>query len=337
MNKIGWAAMAAACVLVAGISACSDATLSPVQPEPSAAVPDLSDALPEPNPVQMFGNYPLASVGYSISEFFISGAASSYSSSRPLGSDGKWSVVPDATAPYKTRLVVVQPVDRNDFSGTVIVEWFNVTSGLDQAVDWLYTHREIIREGHAYVGVSAQAVGVNQLLESDPARYGSLGHPGDSYSYDMYSQAGMAVREWSATLLPGLQVRSLIADGESQSAGRLTTYVNALAPLVNVYDGYLIHSRGGGSPAVSVAPEADVPAPETVFIRDDLTVPVLTLQTETDVLGISGFLPARQPDNTSHRLWEVAGTAHVDIYVAQQAGDDTGTIESDVAQFSSMT
>ena len=46
------------------------------------------------------------------------------------------------------------------FSGTVVVEWLNVSSGSDAAPDWTYLADEIVRRGHAWVGVSAQHVGV---------------------------------------------------------------------------------------------------------------------------------------------------------------------------------
>lgn len=310
---------------------------TPSRLEPSAAIPTLSDPLAEPAPEGMLVSFPLAQVGYSMSEFAMSGEATSYTTSAPLAEDGKWSVSPDETAPFTTRLVVVQPSDPDAFSGTVVVEWFNVTSGVDAAVDWQYLHDEIIREGHAYVGVSAQTVGVEQLLTTDPDRYAALSHPGDSFSYDIFSQAGMAIRELTDSALPGLVPTTIIAAGQSQSALRLTTYVNAVAPLTTVYDGYLIHSRAGGSPKLAEAPQVEVPTPETVLIRNDLTVPVLTIQSETDVLGVLEFLPARQPDTDLFRLWEVAGAAHVDIYVAQQALDDDGSPSFDVAQFESLS
>src|SRR5262249_48794618 len=85
------------------------------------------------------------------------------------------------------------------FNGTVVVEWLNVSGGVDAAPDWLYIHDELIREGFAWVGVSAQALGVAADEAADPARYAALSHPGDSYSYDIFSQAGQAVRDSAAT------------------------------------------------------------------------------------------------------------------------------------------
>ena len=83
----------------------------------------------------------------------------------------------------------------------------------------------------------------------DPGRYGGLVHPGDSYSYDIFSQAGQAIRDNSATILGGLTPQKLFAAGESQSAGRMVTYIDAVQPLTHVYDGFLVHSRSAAGAA----------------------------------------------------------------------------------------
>ena len=105
------------------------------------------------------------------------------------------------TAPYKTRIIVRRPADAGDFSGTVYVEWLNVTAGVDGDPDFGLNHR-FLGDGSAYVGVSAQrasiegggvltvpGVQVQALKQWDPERYGDLVHPGDNYSYDITSQA----------------------------------------------------------------------------------------------------------------------------------------------------
>src|SRR5262249_60387348 len=100
------------------------------------------------------------------------------------------------------------------------------------APDWASTHTRLLRAGFAWVGVSAQYIGVSggppldrhlALKEVDPVRYGPLVHPGDMYSYDMFSQAGLAAR----ALLAYLRPKQLIAVGQSQSAARLVTYIDA--------------------------------------------------------------------------------------------------------------
>jgi hypothetical protein len=267
-------------------------------------------------------NFDLAEVGYAQNEFFISGTASAYTNAGELGSDGVWKAAPAGSAPYKTRIVVYRPIDPRDFNGSVIIEWLNVSGGIDAAPDWVSMHTEVTREGYAWVGVSAQYVGIEGgggfpglgVKEVDPERYASLSHPRDSFSYDIFSQASQAVLSPEGIdPLGGLGIERLIAVGESQSAFRLVTYVNAVHPLVRLHDGFLIHSRGGGSAPLSQAPEPVVDTPDIVRIRGDLDEPVLIFQTETDLIMLR-YLADRQLDGPSFRLWEVAGTAHADTY-----------------------
>jgi hypothetical protein len=171
----------------------------------------------------------LSKVGYEKSQFFISGTAHSYVPAQPLTSDGKWKVTTGVSSSYTTRIAVYRPINPKKFNGTVVVEWLNVSGGTDDAPDWTLSHNELVRDGFAWVGVSAQQVGVDSAKTTDPAEYSSLSHPGDSFSYDIFSQAGQAVRKDAPMILGGLRPHSLIAAGESQSAGRLMTYIDAVS------------------------------------------------------------------------------------------------------------
>ncbi len=280
--------------------------------------------------------FPLSEVGYAEREYFISGEARAYTAVEPLDSDGNWQTEPAATAAFKSRIVVFRPEDPSHFNGTVIMEWLNVSGGLDAAPDWISAHTEITRRGYVWVGVSAQLVGVEggvstipglpdlSLKGFNPVRYGSLSHPGDSFSYDIFSQAGQAIRDPDgADPMEGWPVQHLIAVGESQSAFRLVTYLNGVHPSADMFDGYLVHSRGGSAAALSQNPLPSIQAPRPARIREDIGVPVLTFQTETDLFSL-GFLPDRQPDSLWHRLWEVAGSAHADTYTLAVGGNDRG-------------
>ncbi len=275
-------------------------------------------------------------VGYMQEEYFLSGTASAYTSAGgAFTSDGAWTAARGETADYKTRIVVYRPTNPRNFNGTVVVEWLNVSGGLDAPPDWTQAHTGLIREGFAWVGVSAQKVGVDggpalvgvvslPLKTVNPARYGSLVHPGDSFSYDIFSQAGQVVRRPAGTgPLGPLKVKHVIGVGESQSAFRLVTYVNAVDPLEKAYDGFLIYSRSAGGAPLSEAPQAAVAVPSPARIRGDVRVPVLTFQTETDLLFLQ-YVAARQDDGDRFRLWEVAGTAHYDAYGLVVAATDRG-------------
>ncbi len=307
---------------------------------PTVTVASGGDGVPK---IAGFTKFDPAVVGYEESEVFLSGTANAYQAAGTFGSDGKLSVSVASTAPYKTRAIVLRPQDPRRFNGTVIVEWLNVTGGADAAADWMQTHNEFVRQGFAYVGVSAQKVGVDALQSSAPiqgvvvgdtVRYASLSHPGDSYSYDIFSQAGQAIRDKSNIVLGGLKPKHIIAIGESQSAGRLVTYIDAVHPLVHVYDGFLVHSEFGTGAPLSQAPQPSVLVPSTMHIRNDLDVPVLLFETETDVFNSK--LTVGQPDTKRFRLWEVAGTAHFDDYGLNIGLTDTGNGHGSVKVLQSM-
>ena len=301
----------------------------------AAQVPTPTIEGPIPSPGGAFiasTTFDLASVGYEQAEYFISGTATAYTNTAPLGTDGMWSVAPSGTTDtYKTRIMVYRPANPKKFSGTVFVEWLNVSGGVDAAPDWTQGHVEIIREGAAWVGVSAQYVGVEggpalvgvvSLPLKSFARYASLHHPHDSFSYDMFSQAGQAVRAPSGPFAD-FKLKRVIAIGESQSAFRLTNYINGIHPITHVYDGFLVHSRGSLGTPLSETPQPAILAPGATAIRADVDVPVLTFETETDLTFLQYFA-ARQDDSDNFRLWEVAGTAHYDTYGLGVGNTDIG-------------
>ena len=160
-------------------------------------------------PNLLLGAFDVATVGYGAAEFFVSGTATSYTE-------------PATTAEFTTRIVVLTPTDPDRFSGTVIVEWLNVSGGIDAPAVWFMAHRELVRAGHAYVAVSVQRVGVEggaslgldmSLKTQNAERYAPLHHPGDAYAYDVFTQAGRLVRERAADLLDGLTPKASCGGG----------------------------------------------------------------------------------------------------------------------------
>jgi hypothetical protein len=281
-------------------------------------------------------SFNLSKVGYEKAQFFVSGTAHSYVPAQPLTSDGKWAVAAGASAPYKTRIAVYRPINPKRFNGTVVVEWLNVSGGTDDSPDWTLSHNELIRDGFAWVGVSAQQVGVNSAKTTDPAEYSSLSHPGDSFSYDIFSQAGQTVRKDSSEILGGLRPHTLIAAGESQSAGRLMTYIDAIQPISHVYQGFLVHSQFGTGAPLSQAPQTNNAAPTPTTIRSDIGVPVLEFETETDVDNSNLTDRLHYGNPKWFRLWEVAGSSHYDYYGLAIGPNDTGNGEGAVKNLAAM-
>jgi Alpha/beta hydrolase domain len=290
---------------------------------------------PVPTPA---GAYDLAALGYVEEEFLLCGEATSY---RLLGErtpDGRWSATAAEAAPYTTRILVRRPADGTAFSGTVVVEWLNVSGGLDAPPIWMMTHTHLIRRRHAWIGVSAQRAGIQgggmvdngmHLKATFPDRYGALSHPGDAWSFDMFSQAGRAARGSAAVLgSHAAAAGQMIAAGHSQSAAFLVTYINAIDALAPVYDGFAVHGRTGSGASLEhgFTPRPPGTAGATAeAIRPDLRVPVLVLQTETDV-ALLGSGQVGQLDADLLRNWEIAGAAHGDTYLLIASGQDDGAL-----------
>lgn len=269
---------------------------------------------------------PFIAADYTEEEYFFSGTATAFErdpSAPAWDSTGNWTARPSTTivpAAYESRMIVRRPTDPTKFNGIVVVEWLNVTAQIDLAPDYGYYQNELLRDGFIWVGVSAQSIGVNGSLllgtnfglkAWDPVRYGPLVHPGDNYCYDIYSQAVQAILHPVGVNPLGSSayvIKGILADGESQSAGRMVTYFNAIQPLAQVFDGFLIHSTGSTGSGLFAGAGGSVPSPS--LLRTDQQ-PVLVFETETDTVG---HFSARQPDSSSYRLWEGAGTAHVDSY-----------------------
>ena len=122
--------------------------------------------------------------------------------------------------------------------------------------------------------------------------------------------------------LGGLEVRRLVAQGASQSAGRLATYLNAVQPRDGLFDAFfLLMYFGGGTPlevgdALMTVAGGDRRAsgpliPEGLnVLRDDLGVRVMVVNTECEASSCYGV---RQPDTDHYRYWEIAGASHVTL------------------------
>jgi Alpha/beta hydrolase domain len=266
----------------------------------------------------------LASVGYVAEEFFLDGAAAAYEAQpgADLTLDGNWRFRQSRTAPFRTRVLVVRPLDMARFNGVVHVNWQNVTAGFELGTADFESDQ--LFDGFAWVGVSAQRVGVHGLPGGeqfalrgwDPERYGTLNHPGDHFSFDIYTQAARAI---GPAILGGAEARKLVASGGSQSALRLRTYANAIQPMERLFDGFffLVDFGRGALPHTGDFDPATLPMTTVPLqIRDDLGVPALVFNSETEAPAL---FPVRQPDTDMLRLWEVAGACHMSGGASREA------------------
>ena len=259
----------------------------------------------------------IAKVGGVEEEFLFEGTATQYRLAGRSGTDyptdGRWEVEPMSQARFRSRLHVLRPGDPDAFNGTVVVVWNNVSVGQDNFTVGAKAAR-MIEDGFALVGVTTQKVGVDGLppvdeaseyygrvmerppgLKSyDPERYGTLEHPGDGYSYDIYTQAAQLLgpdRPREIDPLDGLRVEHLVSMGGSQSACRQATYFNAIQPITSAFDAYLMLVYAGTPTALDPSTAAarlaeigentvDLLAWRTFLLRDDLAVPTIIVNSE---------------------------------------------------------
>lgn len=261
----------------------------------------------------------LSALGYVEQEFMLQGQARSYTKAGDWDDDGRWPVAPNATpTPYATRLLVRRPLNPAQFNGIVVVEWMNTVLGFDLDGIWSLTRDEIVREGYAWVGVSNEELSVEGLKEMNGARYAATKIASNDESYDVFSQAGRALRLNGQQLLGQTRPVKLLAGAYSQSAVFVNTYINAIQPRDEVYDGFLLHGRAPFAfPVVWGRWGKFDPN-----IRTDLKAPVMQVQSEMEVT-VSWPL-SKTVDTDKVRYWEVPGATHF----AQHLQQDTHAVAS---------
>lgn len=278
-------------------------------------------------------------------EYLLEGDAVPYD--LPIGrarsDDGRWRVVEEQPRPFRTRVLVRRPFDPAHFNGCVMVVWIDVSPG-HEVIGW-ETPESL--NGCAWAFVSAQHVGVHGwrdvtgggLVGWDPERYGTLHVDHDDLGYDIFTQAADAVgpfrappqRPGDVDPLGGLEVRHVFAVGTGQGACRVATYRNAVQPVSQMFDGFLLDRWFGtcapfGDDAL-LQTRLDLADPATLAalddrtrrgehrLRTDLDVPTLLCNTESEA---PAWAHVARPDDEHLRVWEVAGAAHRSVHEVRE-------------------
>lgn len=261
----------------------------------------------------MAADFNLHAFGFTEEEFVIEGKANAYDINFSLSDLTKYfntypltrnASVVSTDHPYRTRMMVYRPTDPAKFNGTVIVEWVNASNTWDTPIHWFEQKNMILRDGYAYVWISNQNMtisGVNGLKAWSPARYGTLDvsnggkFSAEELSWDIFSQTAKAVRT-DAKVMGGLAVKKVLAVGESQSAMRLSIYLNSYHPLTgNIYDGALVTSSG-------------------VVQRTDLSIPIIKILTESELTQpTTNETTILQADTDLYKTWLVTGSTHTNL------------------------
>jgi hypothetical protein len=332
-------------LVVAGLiaGACAAPTAASATPVPKATGPLPVSATSYPFGAADHQMVPqdLRRDGYVEEEYFLSGKANVYSWPAPGPA-----VVRTPNAPYTTRALVRRPADPRRFSGNVVVELLNPTNLFDLNIGWALTHRQILRNGDAWVGITIRPISVEALKKFDPQRYAPMSFANplpvsdpanckvsgqDSQLterglvWDMFSQTAAWVRSHAPTnpLTYGSRrsgrVKHVYGLGYSQSGGYLYDYINGIQPLVvrsdgkPIFDGYLVAVAGGAF--VGAVPmnqcEAAPPVGDPRRQFQNVGVPIIHVMSQSDYLtGIDARRPDSDAPNDPYRHYEMAGAGH---------------------------
>ena len=192
--------------LIAALLAIIAAAATAAVPTPTVTGPIPSDLAASPRNHTFFAtDLDLKSRGYVEEEFFFSGHANSYDATFSGGIGARPTASPTASIvssgnPYTTRMVVRRPAHPHRFNGVVVVEWMNATSNYDVEALWFRAHEFLLRDGYAWVGITAQSGPITHatlgLKQFSPLRYAALDltaggrfTSGDPLAYDVSRRA----------------------------------------------------------------------------------------------------------------------------------------------------
>ena len=272
----------------------------------------------------------------------MSGTATGYARSASTGPTACGRSHPRRPRRSRRACVDLLPERSRAVNGTVIVEWLNVTGGLDIPAIWMPTQRHLLREGYTWVGVSAQAVSVHGG--------GMMPGLGSARPIPTRLRRGSSIPATCTrtTSSPRSHVRSARSSPLARhpvdrmfATGRVAVGVpphdvreRIRSKTREVFDGFLIGGpRRAGAPvrrgsrsassrrgrarrrARHACAAATTSAP---------TARAGDRRAERDRRARRVHVRARPPPDTDRfRLWEVAGSAHSDTYFLSRPRIDT--------------
>ena len=350
---LGCVVVSCACVGATGCAFGGAARVSRgAVPVPTVAGPIPSTPSDFPFIADGFGPQPPVPFGYEENEYFVSGRAKLWE----YGATGVRVIAPcPASAgplgcrnlPYTTRMLVKRPIDPGRFSGTVIIEPLNPSSGYDIANVWDRSWPYFVRQGDVFVGWTSRYASILALKQFEPRRYARLSWANnsavdDGITFDIAAQIGALFKlNGPGSPLHRLKVRRVFEAGFSQDGGFTFTQAdvfNTVDRLPNggpVYDGYVPGGTVGptdinfGLTAAGTLPPDD---PRNRMQPRDSPVIQINTETEDILFGVPTTLADRRPDsnarNDRYRLWEVPGASHI----SNDLGSSPITEERDLAE-----
>ncbi|MDQ0693085.1 alpha/beta hydrolase domain-containing protein [Arthrobacter sp. W4I7] len=255
----------------------------------------------------------LAAAGYVEEEFLVSGTASEWVY------DVEFNRVPLASHPYMTRVLVRRPADPKAASGLVQLEPLH--PNLDRANTWRSIHGWILRNGHAWVGVTQDTTCAELISRHFPERYNRLSVPVAGLVYDLLGQVSVALREgafdviadritlsgWSAT---GSISRLYVQEGFINDY----TLTDGTPSISSVLIG--ISSGAAGTAGYPLLSAGSDPLPLEHPRRTVSGAPVPVFEVLSEFESETHFPVLRRDSDATadrYRLYAIAGTSHANL------------------------
>ncbi|WCK54961.1 alpha/beta hydrolase domain-containing protein [Aneurinibacillus sp. Ricciae_BoGa-3] len=350
-TKVIGCLMLTATVGTLGLGGSATSTKAAVSASNVTTIPQVAGPIPVTYNSHPFtvGGTDLASHGYRLDEYFISGKANVYD----WGANGTAATpqVRTPNAPYTTRMVIRRPNNPSKFSGNVWVELNNPSRGWDVEVEWPTVQEKVLRDGDIWVALTVKPNVIASLKRIDAKRYAPLSManplPPDKQSsgklpgetgydenlsklyenglvWDILSQTGALIRSKSTNNpLHAYDVKYVFATGESQTGFFLNTYAADFAEnakLKNghtVYDGFVSVSGAGRTvPINQSVPDTGVNDPRSQLPSKH--VPFMRIDSQGDVFQLGSYL-WRRPDSDApgagYRMYEITGAPHGPAFI----------------------
>ena len=280
----------------------------------------------------------LKKYGYVEEEYFLSGNVNLYQE------DGDSMYVKEKNLPYKNRIMIRKPENKENFSGRVFIDIYNASNGYDIEDVWRRSYQYFLENGHIYIGITSKPINVWSLKNYDYERYKSLDWsavknipqptivkesmsiPGteEGLFWDMLSQLAVLIRKEKADFLKDYTVDYLYLTGQSQSGIYLNTYIYYFNDFLKnkdeepLFDGYLNVVGAGVMRALNQQEdEKEMFAVRTSKISK-MDVPFINISSQGDLELFEAMSPNTVPlnaDNLSDnkiRHYEVASSPHTD-------------------------
>jgi hypothetical protein len=279
-----------------------------------------------------FGVLPdeLTAFGYVEEEYIVSGLSNTFSDGDYLNVSAPLPVL-QTNVPWTTRMLIRRPVDVTKFNGTVVVELFNPSTGIDIDGVWLYTARTAMKYGMIYVGFTCKinTLQYNKYVYTYSQRYSSLNIVDNSQVWDMTSALTSFLKQSNNLYNPLRQYgqNRIVLAGWSQMAAWLHTYehyfhrLNVLFDGSKVISGYFVmdgitsYGLSWGSFTPFMIQRVYTPM---AWVRNDLDVPWMDILSEY-YFDFRPDIPVnlKQPEFNNYRRYEVPGASHVSNFVRQ--------------------